>query len=91
MDNIKNFLELLGLAEVDLLLGISVSIFIGIIVNSVLELLGMSVVKETNLYAKSLLDATMQYSSIRERSIEWISCISAYCNSHILDGRYNKE
>jgi len=91
MDNIKNFLELLRLAKVDLLLGTSVLISIGIIVDSVLELLGMSVGKETNVFAKSLLDATIQDSGIRERSIKWISCISAYCNSHIPDGKYNNE
>jgi len=91
MDDIKNFLELLGLVEVNLLLNISVSISICIIVDSVLELLGMSVVKETNVFAKSLLDATIQDSGMRERSIEWISCISAYCNSHIPDGKCNKE
>jgi len=39
MDDIKNFLELLGLVEVDLSLGISVLISIGIIVNGVLEFL----------------------------------------------------
>ena len=59
MDNIKNFLKLLELVEVNSLLGISVSISICIIINSVLELLGMSVVKETNVFAKSLLDATI--------------------------------
>jgi len=56
----KNSLELLGLAEVNLSLGISVLIYIGIIIDSILELLGISVIKGNNIFAKSLLDTTIQ-------------------------------
>jgi len=55
----KNSLELLELAEVNLSLGISVLIYIGIVIDSILELLGISVIKGNNIFAKSLLGTTM--------------------------------
>lgn len=55
----KNSLELLGLAEVNLSLGISVLIYIGIVIDSILKLLGISVIKRNNIFAKSLLGTTM--------------------------------
>ena len=64
----EDSLELLRLAEVNLPLCISVSISIGIVVDGILELLGMSVVKGNNLFAKSLLGAIMQDGGMRERS-----------------------
>ena len=76
----KNSLELLGLAEVNLSLGISVLIYIGIVIDSILKLLGISVIKRNNIFAKSLLGTTMQDNSIRKRSVMIIFIFISYFN-----------
>ena len=58
---VEDSLELLGLFEVDLPLSVSISISIGTVVEGILELFGMFVVKENNVFTKSLLGTTWWY------------------------------
>jgi len=67
-DSVEDFLELLGLFEVDLPLGWSILISISIFVKGILELFEIFVAKGNNIFTKFLLYTTIQDGSIRERS-----------------------
>jgi len=70
LDCMDNFLELLELVEFDLPLDVSILISINTVIKGVLKLFWEFVVKESNMFSKSLLSAIIQDSSIKGKSDE---------------------
>ena len=70
-DSVEDFLELLGLFEVDLPLGWSILISISIVVKGILGLFEIFVAKGNHIFTKFLLCTTIQDGGIRERSTSY--------------------